>query len=454
MDENDFKLGLHDYDGQTVLNPLGLLAIVVLGLAMLLVPRRYAVWPMIIMSCFVAPAQRIAIFTLNFDLLRILVIFGTVRILARNEWKGFVWRGMDSVLVAFAVVGAVVYILQYGTPEAAKVKLGVMYDILGMYFLFRCLVRDMNDLARVAFGFAMISLPVALAFLLERVTGRNMFAAFGGVPVVTVIRDGRLRCQGAFAHPILAGCYWASVLPLMAALWWRQGAPRWWGVIGLVCGLVIIVLCASSTPVSGVAFGLLGGIFFALRRHMRIVRWLILGTLFCLHMTMQAPVWHLISRFDLAGGSTGWYRYNVINQFVIHVNEWWLLGFRNVGNWGLVNGDIPNQYFLESARGGIWALTLLVILIVLAFSGVGRLWRREARHKSNLILSWALGVSLLIHCVNFIGIGYFGQINMVWYLTLALVASLSSSRPRARATKTASAAIPRAALNAERCIGV
>ena len=43
-------------------------------------------------------------------------------------------------------------------------------------------------------------------------------AAMGGVPEITVVREGRLRCQGAFAHPILAGCFWAEQLPLIAAL--------------------------------------------------------------------------------------------------------------------------------------------------------------------------------------------------------------------------------------------
>ena len=74
----------YDYIGQTVLNPLGLIAILVLGTAMVVLPRRYAVWPMIIMGCFVSPAQRIVLFSLNFDLLRLMVLFGTTRVLTRG----------------------------------------------------------------------------------------------------------------------------------------------------------------------------------------------------------------------------------------------------------------------------------------------------------------------------------------------------------------------------------
>jgi hypothetical protein len=439
MDEVAYQ---HDYDGQTVLNPFGIIAIVVLGTTLLLLPRRSAVWPMIIMGCFVAPAQRIAIFTLNFDLLRVMVLFGTLRVLARGEWRKCSWQSMDSILVVFAVVGTSVYILRYQTLDAVKIKLGVSYDILGMYFLFRCLVRNLDDVTRVALGFAIFSVPVALAFLVERITGRNMFAAFGGVPAVTVVRDGRLRCQGAYAHPILAGCYWASVLPLMAALWWRRTVERRWAIVGVSCGLIIIVLCASSTPVSAVACGLLGAGFFMFRRHMRIIRWAILVMLVSLHLVMRAPVWSLIARFDLAGGSTGWHRFNLINQFVLHFGEWWLLGVSNVEAWGVWAGDVTNQYLLEGARGGIWTLGLLVALIVMAFSRVGRLWRVEERSEANLVMAWALGVTLFIHCISFIGVNYFGQINMVWYLTLATIASLSPTSRRAPALARKHAATP------------
>ena len=426
--ESAFQLGHEDFHGQTVLNPIGLVAIIVLGTAMLLLPRRYAVWPMIIMSCFVAPAQRIAVFTLNFDLLRIMVIFGTARLLARKEWRRFRWRGLDSVLLAFAVTGTGVYLLQHGTMEAAKYKLGFMYDMLGMYFLFRCLVREREDLVQVAVGFALISVPVALAFVIERVTGRNMFAVFGGVPEITTVREGRLRCQGAYSVPILAGCYWAAVLPLMAALWWRRRSQRWWGVTGVICGLLIIVLCASSTPVSAVAGAFVGAAFFTVRRHMRLARWFLLVGLVGLHVGMNAPVWHLISRLDLAGGSTGYFRYILTDQFIRRFDEWWLIGVRGVEHWGVLNNDIVNYYVVQGVSGGIWTLMLFAALISMAFGGVGRLWRQEAARQADLIMAWALGVSLFAHCVSFMGISYFGQITMLWYLTLALIGSLSPPR--------------------------
>lgn len=178
------------------------------------------------------------------------------------------------------------------------------------------------------------------------------------------------------------------------------------------------------------AFGVLGAAFFLLRRYMRHVRWAVLGMLVALHLVMQSSVLSLVGRFDLAGGSTGWHRYNLINQFILRVDEWWLIGVKGVANWGVFAGDITNQYILEAVWGGIWTLTLLVALIVIAFSDVGRLWRHEETNKPNLMISWALGVSLFVHCVSFIGVSYFGQITMLWYLTLAMIASLSPAPHR------------------------
>ena len=70
------------------------------------------------------------------------------------------------------------------------------------------------------------AIPTAIIFLNEARTGRNLFAAFGGVPSLTDMREGKLRCSGAFGNSILAGCFWASLIPLMAARGFQPGANR------------------------------------------------------------------------------------------------------------------------------------------------------------------------------------------------------------------------------------
>jgi hypothetical protein len=422
MEPNPFQ---QDYFGQTVLDPLGLLAILALGTAMLLVPRRYAVWPMLVMACFVAPAQRIALFTLNFDLLRIMVLFGTARLLLRREWGSFRWNRLDTSLVLWIGWEFGATMLLYGSAEALKYESGVLYDVLGMYFLFRCLVRDRRDVEQIAKAAIAVSVPVALAFLVEYSTGHNMFAVMGGVPEITLVREGRLRCQGAFAHPILAGCFWASLVPIMALLWWRGAAQRAAAVVGVAAACVIIVMCASSTPVMAMLFVVLGACLFPFRRWIRFLRWGALATILALQLVMKAPVWQLIARIDVVSGSTGWHRFYLIDNFIKHADEWCLYG-SNVGtaHWGYGQFDVTNLYVVQGLHGGLIQLGLFLTLIGLGFQAAGRI-ARAGRDLNDVRLGWALGISLFAHAMNFLGVSYFGQINMVWYLLLATLASLT-----------------------------
>lgn len=426
------------YKDVTNIHPLGLAAVIILGVAMLTISRRWSVVPMLIIACFISSVQKIVVFGLDFNLLRIMVLFGVFRLLLKKEYVGLIWKPLDTAMVCWTISAMLIHTLQQGTFSTFVNRLGFAFDAFGMYFLFRCLIREWSDVDTVIFSVLLISIPVALAFLLENRTGRNVFSVFGGVHEITPIREGRLRCQGAFSGAILAGCFWASLMPLLAACWWKSTKDRSWAVTGLVTSSVIVVLCASSTPVMGVISGIIGGLMFLLRRQMRLVRWGVLMALIALHIVMKAPVWHLISRVRAVGGSTGHFRYALIDAAIRHFDEWAILGTKSVAHWFWGAQDVTNQYILEGLMGGILTLCLFVTVIGIAFRETGRLWRLQAE-PYRLALAWAMGVSLFVHCTNFIGISYFGQIRVVWYLLLATIGSLSIPKCAVSASGTRAA---------------
>ena len=147
-----------------------------LGLAMLLLPRRLAIVPMLLMACFIASAQRLVIFTLDFNVLRVMVIIGWLRLLIRHEMVGLKWRSLDLAIIAWAISGTLANVLLYMNSQAVIYRLGFMYDALGMYFLFRYLIRDWHDVEAIAISLVCISIPVAAAFVLEMRTGKNVFS--------------------------------------------------------------------------------------------------------------------------------------------------------------------------------------------------------------------------------------------------------------------------------------
>ncbi len=424
-----------EFQNITNIHPFALAAVLLLGIMMLTVPRRWSVLPMIVIACFISSVQKITVAGMDFNLLRIMVLFGMTRLILRKEYVNFQWRPLDTAVVLWTASSMLIYSLQQGTTSAFVNRLGFGFDAFGMYFLFRCLIRQWADVDRIIQGFIYISIPLALFFILENRTGRNLFSVFGGVPEITVIRSGRLRCQGAFSHPIIAGCFWASLVPLIGAYWRKSSTSGVMAVLGLMSSLLIVVCCSSSTPVMGVGAALIGAGFFLFRRHMQLVRWSIFLLLVGLHMVMKAPVWHLISRVSAVGGSTSYFRYMLIDSAISNFNEWAVLGTRSTAHWFWGAQDLCNQYVYEGAKGGFLTLCCFVGIIIFGFRKVGRLCRSYRHDRYRLWLSWALGVSLLVHCCVFIGVSYFGQAWLLWYLLLAMIGSLPEREPAVSALR-------------------
>jgi hypothetical protein len=418
---------VRDYHGQTTIHPLGLLMVILMGIAMLSVRREYALWPMILIVCFVPSAQRLIILGADFTLLRLMVLFGTLRVLMRSEWHGLRWNTLDTILLTWGLAGVIFPLLRLG-PSILVNRLGMLYDVVGMYFLFRVLVGNWTDVRQVIRGLMWASLPVAAFIFIEWLTRRNVFSVFGGVPEVTLVREGRLRCQGAFAHPILAGCFFAAVLPLVIAQWWQNGVNRSLVIASAAACLFIVFASSSATPLTAVVAGTLGAAVFPLRNRMREIRWILLLSVCMLHLIMSAPVWHLISRVSVVAGGSSWHRYALVDGAIRHLHEWWLIG-SNVGSahWGHFTFDVTNMYIVQGLQGGLPQLGLFLCLIVVSFSYIGRLLRHVnlAKDRPTVLLVWGLGLALWVHVVNHFGVTYFGQIWMGWYLVLAIIASLA-----------------------------
>lgn len=412
--------------GATQLHPLGLAAVLLLGIFLLVLPRRWAIVPCLIIASFISSAQNINLGGLDFNFLRIMVVFGVIRLFLKKEYVSFKWMALDKAIIIYQISASVIFILQQGSFSIVVNRLGSSYDVLGMYFLFRCLIQSWGDVNTIIDGIIWISIPIACFFLLENRTGRNAFSIFGGVPEITQIREGRLRCQGAYAHPILAGCFWASLMPLVAAFWWQPSfSKKIKALASVFCALIIVICSASSTPVAGVLAAIIGALMFFFRYQMRSVRWGVVLMLCLLQMVMKSPVWSLVARFSAVSGGTGYHRYVLINGAITRFTEWALLGTKSTAHWGWGAQDITNQYVLEGVRGGFLTFCCFIAVIAYAFRNVGMVWRQHKPGSYEVILSWALGVSLFVHCVNFIGVSYFGQINILWYLLLAIIGSLS-----------------------------
>lgn len=416
-----------EWHGATFIHPAAIAVTALLALWLFLASRRTALLPLMALICFIPSAQRVVIFSADFTLLRIMVLVGIARILTRGELSSIRFNRIDWVYLAWVLVGSVVYVLQRQEFSAVVYVSGTSMDMLGAYLVARALVQTMGDFRAFALIAAAIAIPVGAFFAFEMSTQRNLFAVFGGVREITWVRDGRLRCQGAFSHPILAGVFWASIGAMtMGGALARTLKPlqRLLFVAGTCAAVVVIVASASSTPVLGFVAGVGFWLWWPVRNWMRYVFIAAPFVTVALHMAMEQPVWHLVGRMSAVGGSTGYHRFILIDGAIRHLGEWWLVGTPWTGHWSSVfqTWDITNQYIFEGVRGGIWRLGLFVVLIYLVARSIATAQGRVT-DKSDRLLLWGLGASLFVHCVCFIGVSYFGQIQYLWYISLAIGAS-------------------------------
>ena len=197
----------------------GLLFSLAMSGLLVALPRRYAILPIVVLVCYMTMGERIVILGLNFTMVRILLVFGWIRLLLKGEMVRLGWNAVDKLIIAWAIVRTVNYTLVVGSSAALINRLGYAYDIVGAYFLFRYLLRDSDDVCRTLRYLAMFIGPLAVLVITEKITGRNAFALFGGVPLISEIRDGVVRCQGPFSHSILAGTFGATTVPLFVGMW-------------------------------------------------------------------------------------------------------------------------------------------------------------------------------------------------------------------------------------------
>jgi hypothetical protein len=426
-------------DGTTFINGFGLGLALLMGMLLLCVPRRHALLPVIVLICFETMGQRVMIAGLNFTMIRLLLLFGVVRVVLRREVKLGGTTPIDRAMLWWVLSSIVTYTLLWRTRDALVNRLGMAYDALGLLFLFRVLVRDLDDMGMAIRHFARCSVILAACMLYEKFTAHNPFAALGGVEPITVVRDGTLRCQGPFAHPILAGTFGGSLVPLFLGLRAQRRGDGLLVMVGLAAALTIVVCAGSSGPLVALMIALLGWSLFFMRENMAVVRRALLFTVIALHLVMSAPVWFLLGRMTVFDGSTGYHRSILVDHAIHHFPDWALIGIYSTANWGFHMFDVTNNYVLQAVQGGLVTLILFLLVIVRGFSAAGAAVKRWGDgQRAEQKLAWALGCALLFHCVNYVSVVYFDQNIVCWYLLLGMLATISMIAREALAPATAS----------------
>src|SRR6202035_3685277 len=177
--------------------------------------RQRALVAFLVAALMIPMDQVLVIGGLHFPMIRVLIIFGIIRIL-REKLSGKAklfsggMTGLDKWFLVFVAFTAVDGLRLWQTSGYVVFAVGILYSAAGIYFIWRFLVRDEDDVRRILRTLAFIMVGVAILMVSEHMMGRNVYYGFlGGAKANDFgagidARDGKIRATGVFAHTILA----------------------------------------------------------------------------------------------------------------------------------------------------------------------------------------------------------------------------------------------------------
>ena len=412
----------------SVLHPMVLVAMLVTILAILLLSRKIGLGAFLFSTFLIPGGQQILVSGMHVFVFRIIVLVVLIRAIHASASRRVSllsggWNSIDSVFFLWVCFHVVTFVFLYADGEALINQLGFVWDYLGAYLVLRYLVQNEQDVDTAIKCFSFLAVIFAICMVREQMTGQNFFGLLGGVRLESEIREGRVRSEAVFQHAILAGTFGATLIPLFVWLW-RTGKSKLLSIVGVLASCVIVITSACSTPVMACVAAVLGICFWPFRKQMRLFRWGVLVMLLALHIAMKAPVWALIERIDLVQGSSSYHRYQLVEQFVRHFSDWWLLGTKTNAEWGIGMIDTSNAYVEQGTGGGLLTLILFIVLIARCFGRIGMARKAvEGQSRSKEWFCWLLGVSMFAHVTAFWGIFYFDQTRVAWIALIAMISA-------------------------------
>lgn len=413
------------------MNILGISLVCIFSLAALTQSRSIAALSLLGAMLFVTEGQSVNL-GLNFFALRFVEIAVFIRVVTKGELSKITFTQIDRWLMIFFCTLLLLNSIQRGSVDLYQ--LGTVVDCWLVYFSFRALIGSAEEYTKFMRSSVFLLIPFAFLMVLEGSTGRNLFAAMGGVPESPILREGHYRCQGSFRVPITAGSLGATYFPLFVGFFFQRSCRKW-SFFGLAACFAIVLASRSSGPLMAILTGIAGWACWRIRGKMKWIRRGIVALLLGLHLVMKQPVWFIFDRISGVLGGDGWHRSNLIDKFFLHVSEWWAVGmpFINTADWAATQlpwggVDVTNYYVSIGLTGGLLTLVFFIRFLVVGFGLLGQTasMMREfgGAMREQEALVWGIGCTLCAHTVNLTAVLYWDQSYVFWYLHLAMAASM------------------------------
>jgi hypothetical protein len=416
-------------------NPTAVLFFLVVATTLWVVPRKFALAPLLTGCCFMTTGQGLELGSISLPVYRLLLLVGILRVVIKREGLTGGINLIDKIMIVWSCWGVFASLFHDAALGSGPLyALGGAFNILSVYFLTRVWVSSVEEMYDLVKLLPLILLPISLEMVSEKFTGRNLFSALGGVPEYVLLREGKFRAQGPFLHPILAGTVGACCVPLFIGI---LGSARNRAILGIAVGLCMVIASSSSGPVMSLLAGLFSVGIWGVRDYTRAMRICAVAFYGLLMLVMKQPPYYIISMIDISGGSTGWHRSFLIERTMMFLSEWWLFGTDHTRHWMPDQGtamspthtDITNYYIAFAVAGGLLSVLLLFYILWVSFKWVGECYRSMDDYEPGSGFSvWCFGAALFAHVVTSISVCYFDQSVIFFWLNIAVIGSVYNAQ--------------------------
>lgn len=329
----------------------------------------------------------------------------------------------------------------YGLADGIRRGGALAFDVIAPYLIARMSVRSLQDVRRLLIFAAPGLLLAGVAMMVESVSHRQLvrpFAAaiFGplfyyenGQAVATakefnVVRLGLLRAHGPFSHPILAGLFLASFLPIYL----NSAIKKWPYVFGMTASLFAIFSVSSAAFLSIIISGILLG-YDRLQAYIGGVGWrFFVFTLFtfllAVEIASQNGVLPILIRYTL-DPQTGYYRQLIWEYGMRSIanHPWFGIGFTDYERLPWMITSIDNHWLLLGVRHGYIAA---ICIFMSPLAGILSLAKTSSYlGKNDGVLAKAIIFSLTGLIISAFTTSFFGGMQTWFFMLVGISLSLA-----------------------------
>lgn len=366
---------------------------------------------------------------------RFMLIPAALYMMSRGLRGHFRFGWVDGLIVAATAWVCFALFMTTEAVEAFTAAFAQTTDIALAYFFGRFTIRSLKDLRAFLIMMAPGLAFVAAIMMIESVTHQliiqKFFAQITGrsVPYRADARLGLFRAPGPFPHPILAGVFLASFLPLYFLVGVR-GWPKILGIFAAFCSFFSV----SSAALLGLVVG--GGLIFYnwLSERIANLSWQLFFTMAAIFVFMaelgtKSGTYSLILRFA-ALNSTSSYNRVLIWEFgtqSVAKHPWFGIGYAEWERPSWMSASMDHFWLLVAVRFGLLPSVLIGVATALAVLGLARSAMLPASPTDKRALR-AVAISLGVFAFGIVSVALWLSPHIWFFMLIGLSVSLAATQ--------------------------